>query len=74
MKKIAIKKIFLQVLQERDVQIQLQEIEKIRLSKLDAIFAVHAQKRDEEDFECDKEKVRMRQSQKLELRHHLDRQ
>jgi hypothetical protein len=64
----------LQVLQERDVQIQLREIEKIRLSKLDAIFAVQARKKDEEDFECDKEKVRMRQSQKLELRHHLDRQ
>lgn len=53
---------------------QLREIEKRRLRNLDATFAAQARKRDEEDLECDKERVRMRQSQKLELRHHLDNQ
>lgn len=62
------------MLQERDVQMQLREIEKIRLVKLDATFAAQVRKQDDKDFECDKERVRMRQSQKIELRHHLDRQ
>lgn len=53
---------------------QLREVEKNRVRKLDETFAAQARKQDEEDFEFDKQRVRMRKSQKIELRHHLDQQ